>query len=152
MATVTTFVDGTQTTNHIGTKMVYAENKLDFSATNVSSADVVQALKIPKGAIPLMVDVKMVTAEGATATATVGDGTDPNGYDNDINLNTTGRVCFPTRGTDAYANATSDAEPGLIREPYSADDTIDIVPGADLDTAVLVISCVYAISDTVSKA
>ena len=134
MATVSTFLTGQalSTGAQIGGLSHHAENVLDFSATNVSNADVVQALKIPAGALVKSVWCECLTAEGATATANIGDATDPDGWDATINLNSAAGVIL---GDGAYAGG----------KRYASADTLDVVPTADLDTAKMRIVAEYVI-------
>ncbi len=134
MSTVTTFLTGQalSTGAQLGGRSHHAENVLDFSETNVSSADVIQALKLPAGALVKTVWCECLTAEGATATANIGDATDPDGWDATINLNSAAGVIS---GDGAYVGG----------KRYAAADTIDVVPTADLDTAKMRIVAEYII-------
>lgn len=140
MSTVTTFAENQPTPVPLGNQLIKAENLLDFSATNASAADVVQCLNIPKGAVVIKQWVQVVTAEGGTATGDFGDGDDPNGYNDAVNLNTTtatSGAIFPTPGTDAYAD-------GRL---YTAADTIDLTLDHALDAAVIRVGAIYAMSE-----
>lgn len=125
MATVSTFLKGaaSQVGKFLGGQPVWIENKLDFSETNVSASDVVQALKLGAGAVVLRFATEVVTVEGGTATANIGDGNDADGYDAAVNFNSAGLVV----GDGALVGGTK----------YTSADTIDIVPANDLDTAVI---------------
>jgi hypothetical protein len=113
-------------------KAVVLKSRVDFSEVSCLSGDVVQALRIPKNFLVLNVFVKVVTAEGGTCTATVGDGSDADGWDASANLNATaGTVTQGASGTDAYAAIAN------FGKLYTADDTIDLVLGNDADTAVV---------------
>ena len=136
MATITkhTF-DQTEVSNLQSGKTV-VQNTIDFSATgdNVSAADVVQAIKIPSGALVTKVYVKVDTAEGATCTATVGDGTTADGWDASTNLNATAdTVTTSLEATDTYVGG----------KYYSADDTIDLTMGHDTDAAIVTVLAEY---------
>lgn len=134
MATITTFVDGTQAVVDLASRKQANQNELDFSVTNCSSADVVQAVKIPANALVTLVWVLVKTAEGGTATATVGDATDPDGWDASTNLNATaGTVTYNIVGTDAYSGGKF----------YSTADTIDLVLGNDCDAASVIVGAEY---------
>lgn len=125
MATISTFLKGqaSQVSKALGGYAFWIENKLDFSETNVSASDVVQALKLGPGAVVLRFLTEVVTAEGGTATANIGDGNDADGYDATVDFNATGLVV----GDGALVGGTK----------YAAADTIDIVPANDLDAAVV---------------
>ena len=136
MATITSFISGQQEHADLGGRVVRAENKLNFATTNVAGADVVQALKIPANALVDKVWTVITTAEGATATGTVGDGTTANGWDASININATaGTVLCSLEATDTYGKG----------KLYSTADTIDIVPADALDAAVVHIIAQYTI-------
>lgn len=136
MATVTTFIDEVSSTEFLAGEATIAHNRLDFSAANVSNADVVQALQIPKGALVTAVFVHIGTVEGGVATADIGDATDPNGWDALVDLDSSaGTVTRSEDGTDALA----------VGKLYTSADTIDVVPTADLDTAVIDVFAHYAV-------
>jgi hypothetical protein len=136
MATVTTFLTGEQSVEHeiLNGYSGSIKNTLDFSSTNVSASDVVQALKVGAGMLITGVWVKITTAEGGTSTNDIGDGDDPNGFDDAVDFNASAdTVTSDIKGTDAYAGG----------KYYAAADTIDIVPDNDLDTAVIEITAMY---------
>lgn len=135
MATITEFVDGVQAREHIGGHLVVAENKLDFSALNVSAADVVQAVKIPAGALVMDVWLKVTTAEGGAGNTDVGDADNVDGWDVDVDIN----AAALTLGDGAYAGG----------KYYAAEDTIDLIPSVDLDTAVVTVVVAYAVLERV---
>lgn len=136
MATVTDFVDKTQEAALIGTNVVKAQNVLDFAARPVAQNDVVQALKIPAGAYVTRVIVRVDTAEGDTCTVDVGDGDDPNGFDDAVSLNATaGSVTTSTAGTDAYAEGRG----------YGSADTIDLTMDHAADAAKVTVAATYFI-------
>lgn len=139
MATVTYFIDGAVTTKHIGSYLVKSENLIDFSKRLCAASDVVQCLKIPANAIVRGVWCIVKTAEGATATATVGDGDAASAWDASTNLNATaGTMTGGISGTDANA---------AIGKFYAAADTIDLVLGHECDTAKIVVIAEYFISE-----
>ena len=132
--TITYFVDGTTTHETLGGQMGVSRNRLDFTEKNCVATDIVQALKIPANCTVKDVDVRIVTAQGATATATVGDGSGANSWDASTNLNATaGTNTSSLKGTDAYAYG----------KYYAAADTIDLVLGHTVDTAVIEITATY---------
>jgi hypothetical protein len=149
MATNSLFVENENkyTAEHIGSKLVKAEVDIDFSKHTIAGAtDTIECLKIPKGAFVTSVTcyVKSVTTSAADVD-TVGDGDDPNGWqDADIVLDSAAAVGLSLPG-DAY--------PTLGGKVYTAADTIDVV----LKTAVpsdgiLTVSAVYSIIDAVANA
>src|SRR5574341_2142166 len=139
MATITSFVSGTQEHQDLMGRAVGAYNTLDFSITNVASADVVQALKIPANSLVSNVYVVIRTAEGATCTATVGDGDDTNDWDASVNFNAAANTeTAGLQGTDA--NATN----GKF---YTSADTIDFTMNNAASTAKVTIIAFYTTID-----
>jgi len=124
MATVSDFLTGPALASgyNIGGQSHHAENVLDFSVTNVSGSDVVQALNIPANALVKSVWVECMTVEGGVATMDIGDGADADGWDAAVDANSAAGII---EGDGAFAGG----------KLYSSADTIDIVPSADLDTA-----------------
>ncbi|KJJ84691.1 hypothetical protein OMAG_001440 [Candidatus Omnitrophus magneticus] len=103
-------------------------NKLDFSLNNAANADVIQALSIKTNTKVRGVYVRIVTPEGGSATATVGDDSTTNGWDTSVNLNAAAGTITQTVSTDSY---------GADGKIYTAADTIDLSLGAALDGAVV---------------
>lgn len=133
MATITTFLAGNYGPRAIGSSFV-SYSRLDFAKTPVAASDVVQVVEIPAGTVVTNVFVKVITAEGATCTATVGDGADADGWDASTNLNAAAdTITYGVAGTDAYVNSIGTAQ-GKI---YTAADTIDFVMGHATDAAVI---------------
>ena len=133
MATIATFLRGAanQALKHIGGHKIVAENILDFAEINVASADVVQALKIPAGAVVTSVRTRVLTAEGGAVTLDVGDEVDPNGWVAATNGNAAANVLI---GAGAFA---------ANGKQYDAADTLDLIPSADLDAAKVHVSAEY---------
>lgn len=95
-------------------------NVVDTSAA--SNADVYQVLPVIKGVHVLNVSTKVITPNNAgTASAVdVGDGTDPNGFDNQVDMKATaGTLSMGLGGTDAYITTGG--------KMYTEADTIDLV-------------------------
>lgn len=140
MATITDWVTASEAciTTEGPRKAYVLKNRIDFSEVNTGASDVVQVLAIPAGTMVIDVLTKLITPEGGTLTATVGDGGSAAGWDGSVNLNTTaGTITQSVQGTDARkaANAT-----GYV---YTTADTIDLTMSANAaDTAVIE---VYAI-------
>jgi hypothetical protein len=114
-------------------KMFVLKNTIDFSEVNSGASDVVQVLAVPAGTMVVDVITKVVTPEGGTLTATVGDGSGASSWDGAVDLNAVaGTYTQSAAGTDAYATT---AAKGKI---YSSADTIDLTMSANAgDTAVL---------------
>lgn len=103
-------------------------NRIDFSAANGASADVIQVLPIKAGTRVQAIYVKMVKPEGAAATATLGDTADTGGWLATVDLNGATGTISATLSTDAY---------GTSHKVYTADATIDLIPDAALDACVI---------------
>jgi len=129
MGIITTFTDN-QPVVQLDSNMVgLVENYISFAATSVSAADVVEVLDMPAGFF-CSGDVynRVVTAEGAACTATLGDATDADGYCASINFNA-------TAGVTLKALEASDAL-GATGKYYATADTIDLTMVHDADTAI----------------
>lgn len=145
MAIKTNFVDNKTTTVKIGTDQVYSENVLDFTIENAGASDVVQAIKIPKGAIVTNAGIILKVAEGGTLTAQLGDTVDPNGWV---------AALFDLNGavdTTAFS-LPGDAFPALGGKLYTADTTIDLLLSANVaTTATVIVFALYSVSDNYKK-
>ena len=143
MATITDFVDGTiqksVASQHVNSYPVKNEVTIDFSEKTAPASDTVQAMVIPKGADVSRVIVNVVTAEGSAGNIDVGD-SDPDGWQVDTDINATGR----TVDVDA-------AYPAVGGKLYTAEDTIDITPSIELDTAVVTIVAEYSINQKIAN-
>lgn len=137
--TITDFLDGAVYNEHEidrGYKG-YVTNTLDFSSTNATSLAVVQAINVGPGMWVTNVRTKCDTAQGATLTASVGDGDGAASWDASINLNSAGATAQGTDGTDAYVHGG---------KYYDTADTIDLTmltPGVLVDTAVATVVAEY---------
>ena len=140
MSIISTFVTGENAMQRLGGEIVVAKNELNFATTNASSADIIEAIKIPAGAFLMDCFCYINTAEGATMTFDIGDGTDPNGCDDAVDGNA-------TAGTESKM---LEADPYGKGKYYSAADTIDIVLDDDADMMVVTIIAVYAMLENVT--
>jgi len=143
MATVTKFLKGAMTRpdKHIGSHLMQAENKLDFSEAgfdDVAASDVVQAIILPEQAVVTKITLEVATAEGSVVTASIGDTDDPDGWAAAFDLNVADAL---TVGAGAFATNG--------KRYSAADRTIDIVPSADLDTCVVWIAAEYYVRELV---
>jgi hypothetical protein len=134
------YTTGTQTTENLGSGMMKTQNTVDCSVTNAGTTGVHAVLKIPAGAYVERVVLIITTVEDSTCTFDLGDGADPNGYDDAINGETLGSAvsvgCVTSlAGTDAYAEG----------KYYAAADTIDIDMDNAADTMVFKIVAFYCI-------
>ncbi len=134
MATIDLTTGGTiGTSEQSSRKHVLFANTLDFSVTanNMVATDICTIFNIPLGFFMTACGVRVDTAQGATATATFGDGADPNGWMATADLN--GAV-------DTYvASLPGDAYPALGGKYYTAADTFDLVAGHTLDAAIITV-------------
>lgn len=120
-STITTFVDGKYAYRLDPSREIVASNVLDFAVTNVAATDIVQAVKVLAGTFVKNVYLRIITAEGGTATCDVGDGVDPNGYDDSVDLDAAaGTITAGIAGTDNLVVNN-------IGHLYTADDTIDLI-------------------------
>ncbi len=124
----------------LGTQIVYAEKKVDFSLENTAAAGTLDVLRLPKGCIPLMIgaianthqdtvtyalNIPTASITGLPATAHTADN----------------QVIMTTAGAD-------DDKGGFVTKLLAADDTLQVTIGAaTASTAVVTFFCVYAVSD-----
>lgn len=85
----------------------------------VATGDVLQCIKVEDGMMVHNVLTKIITPSNKVTTADVGDGTDPNGFDNQIDLAALANV--RTKGVGGTDQFVSDD--GKI---YAGEDTIDL--------------------------
>jgi len=132
-------------------KVSIQEVKLDFaaiaaarvaaSATALAATDVLEVLPVPAGTHVLSVGYEVTTAEGAVATMDVGDGADPNGYLDAVNLNSAGSGVMTLALTEGAPNTVTGYSAGKY---YAAADTIDIsLDHNSIDTAVVRLWAVF---------
>lgn len=117
-------------------KVNVAQYKISFAEHAVASGDVVQICTVPAGTRVLGIGWEVTTAEGATCTATLGDGDGANSWDASINLNSAAAGGSVT-GTDAY-----DTGMGKF---YAASDTIDLTMGHATDAAIITFQIMYIV-------
>ena len=105
-------------------------NEIDFSSdteftATATATDIVKCLDIPANTFVAKVGVIVLTAEGATCTATVGDSSAAD-WDASVNLNSASAVAqVSLEATDTYG-------PGKL---YTAADDIRLVLGHQTDDA-----------------
>ncbi len=112
------------------------ENTIDFAQKNAAASTVVQALNVEAGTLVLNVACEVLTPQGATSTATVGDGSTPAGFGGSVDLNAAaGTMTVGVGGTDAYVTAGGHL--------YTAADTIDLTLSANaVDTAKIKVKAI----------
>lgn len=119
-------------------KVTRMEVVLDFAAiaaarsaagaAALASGDVVEIMPVPAKTLVLRVGYDVTTAEGATATFDLGDGSDTDGYLNDISLNSVASGAMALTLAEAAPNTVAGYTNGKY---YSAADTIDILLNND---------------------
>lgn len=93
------------------------EKEIDLAA--VATGDVLQCIKVEDGIMVHQVLTKIITPADKVTTADVGDGVDPNGFDDQIDLAAAkGTRTKGLGGTDAFVSADG--------KLYAGDDTIDL--------------------------
>jgi hypothetical protein len=127
------------------TKVTRMEVVLDFAkiaaartaagATALASGDVLEVIPVPAKALVMRVGYDVTTAEGATATFDLGDGSDTDGYLNDADLNAVGSGVMALTLASGTPNTVAGYSNGKY---YSAADTIDVLlNNSSIDTAVV---------------
>ena len=101
------------------------------SLTALTSADVLEVIRVPANTLVTNVALNVTTAEGGTLTVDVGDGDNVDGYLDGLNANATAAY-HTVAGTDAF-------EAGKY---YTAADTIDVTTVNAADTAVMKLTAV----------
>lgn len=127
---------------HAGARgAVVLSNTIDCKAQGVSALDVVKALAVGAGDLVLAVVAHVLTAEGATLTVNVGDGTDPDGYLAAVNGNVLGITGTKLALTEATPNTVAGYSGGKL---YTEDDSIDLVFNNAASNAVIKVSALVA--------
>lgn len=81
----------------------------------IAAAETVRLFKVQRGQVVWGIRTELIVEEGATSTILLGDSSDPNGYDNNVDLDATaGDVVKTLEASDAYA----------VGREYRADDEI----------------------------
>lgn len=102
-------------------------------AAAVASGDVIEAIPLPAKSFVLAVGYDVTTAEGASATIDLGDGSDTDGYLNDVSLNSVASGAMALALAEAAPNTVAGYSNGKY---YSAADTIDVlINSASVDAA-----------------
>ena len=103
-------------------------SELVAGMVDISEDAVVEMLDIQAGTFVLKVWTEVATIEDSTLTYDVGDGADPNGWDDGVNGESAG-MYWGITGTDDFATAGG--------KWYEDADTIDITFDNDADTVVI---------------
>ena len=130
--TLTSFLGPTPAPT-LDTIPIVISRRLSFATTNAAATNIVQALNIEKGTYLTEVLVRVVTAEGGVATVDAGDGDNPDGWLDGIDVNAAANTVYYS-----HTNAGTDEAFGkALGKFYTADDTIDLIINNALDVAVL---------------
>lgn len=119
--------------------------KLDFAAiaaartaagaTALASGDVLQVIQLPANSYVHCAGIEVTTAEGATATVGIGDGSSATGYYAAASLNAVASLSSTPALTEGTPNTFTNAY--AFGKFYSAADTIDLTLNHNsIDTAV----------------
>ena len=108
--------------------------RLAAGATALGAGDILQAIPVPAKTFVISAGIDVTTAEGATQTFDLGDGTDPDGYLDGVD----GNAVAGYGPTHVLTEGTPNVIIGLGKgKYYSAADTIDLVQVNACDTAVV---------------
>lgn len=118
----------------LGAKTTLLERTLDFAQiaayradaglTALAQNDIYELFNVPAKTLVLRAGYDVTTAEGASCTFSLGDGSDDNGYLDAISLNSVASGVMTLALTDASPGVTVTAYSG--GKYYSAADTIDM--------------------------
>lgn len=112
-----------------------ADYRASAGLAALASGDVYEILELPAKTLVLRVGYDVTTAEGATATVHVGDGSDADGFLASVNLNSVGSGVMSLALTEGAPNTITGYSGGKY---YSAADTIDLTLNhASIDLAVV---------------
>lgn len=114
---------------HIENKVFSKTVRIDCATTTIASGDTEEVMYVPKGAVIRAISVNVVTGEGAAETIDLGVGGALTTWLDDKSVETAGTV---HAGTAGYT--------------FTADDTIEVLANAELDTAVFDITVDYSIN------
>lgn len=117
----------------LGAKTTLLERTLDFAQiaayrasaglTALAQNDIYELFNVPAKTLVLRVGYDVTTVEGATATFSLGDGSDDNGYLDAISLNSVASGVMTLTLAEAAPNTVAAYSGGKY---YSAADTIDM--------------------------
>jgi len=104
------------------------------SATALGAGDILNVISLPAKCYVVAAGIDVTTAEGATQTFDLGDGTDPDGYLDGVD----GNAVASYAPSQVLAEATPNTVVGYsFGKYYASADTIDIVCVNACDTAVV---------------
>lgn len=108
--------------------------RVDFRTDGMGNGDTGQIIPVKAGTFVRAVGVHVLQLEGGTLTVDIGDGADPDGYFDGINLNSATFIPRDYVLAEATPNTVVGYHGGKF---YTADDTIDILANNAPDTAVI---------------
>lgn len=89
-----------------------------------SATDTLAFVEVPAGTFVYRVMVRVLKVEGGTLTADIGDGTDPDGFVDGVDLNALGYNAGVAALTEGTPNTFTGYTGGKL---YTADDTLDLL-------------------------
>lgn len=117
---------------------------IDFSKTPASSAEVLAAFIVPKNTWVMKIAWECVRAEGSAATVNIGDGATPAGYASAFSVNALAAGSNQLTLTEGTPNTITGFSNGKF---YTATDTIDVIPSANLANAILKLAVFFVSLD-----
>jgi len=111
-----------------------AADRLAKGQTAIGAGDVLEVMQIPAKTYVICAGLDVTTAEGATCTVDMGDGTDPDGFLDGVNANTAASYATALVLAEAAPNTVVGYSNGKY---YAAADTIDIKTVNAADAAVM---------------
>jgi hypothetical protein len=108
---------------HLPSSQYRPKKVIDFAETPYLAADVLNLFDIPADMFVERVAVRVIKAEGAVATAGVGDGTTPTGFLTAVNLNAVATTISQLLLTEGVPNTITGYTGG---KHYAAGDKLDM--------------------------
>lgn len=146
MATITYFTDKqVAQVKPVRDTMFFAQTIINFAVKNAEVADVVQAIKIPKGAFVLQAGFIVKKVGTASGTATFGDTTASNGWD--------ATACALDAAVDTvYTSLVADTYGALGGKLYVADNTLNLtIAGATMIVGEYSVWALYGVIEDVAN-
>lgn len=105
-------------------------------ATALAASDILEVIPLPAKSLVMRVGMDVTTAEGATATLAIGDGSDDDGYLAATSINAVAGSSAAVALTEGTPNTFT--TPYAVGKYYDAADTIDVKLGHNsIDAAVV---------------
>ena len=139
MATFTELTLNVPASKKLGNDVISKTVVVDFAVLNdgagVGSADIVNVLNVPKGAVMLHIQQNVLTAEGGAATIDLGDSAGATVYQSNLDI-----------------NAVASSAAGLIKSYAAADTIILTCDTAAVNVAKIHFTFMYAIDEALASA